>query len=415
MRAAAVAGAISEIGAIALFAFIIVRTVRRSGHPASWLDGYVFASIAFFFIQAVYETGLLLATTAAPTRDALLQIVATWQGPLRDIQIHGFAMLMILGVGLKMFAPLFDFPAPSPRLVRNGLFLLLVAIVAEVAFFLLMRTTGSRAWTGGLYAANLLLAGTAMALTWGWLPRRGEASGDRSRKFVHVSAAWLYVSMAMLLLAPLYMFVLLPAAPWRSVSGEQAVAMGFSHAYYGAVRHAITVGFISLMILGMAAKVIPTLNGVDIRTLRPLWLPFALVNLGCLLRVSLQIATDLAPRAYPLVGVSGVLEVTGIAIWGVHLWRIMNGWNPAVGAAAAPRPARISPEDAPGRVVEWFPATLPVFLRYGLTPLANPLLRRTLGRGVTLRTAAAMRGIALTELVRDLNEAIESPQGRPVG
>jgi hypothetical protein len=31
-----------------------------------------------------------------------------------------------------------------------------------------------------------------------------------------------------------------------------AAHIGFSHAYYGAVRHAITVGFISLMIVGVA-------------------------------------------------------------------------------------------------------------------------------------------------------------------
>jgi hypothetical protein len=43
--------------------------------------------------------------------------------------------------------------------------------------------------------------------------------------------------------------------------------MGFSHAFSGATRHAITVGFISLMIMGVAAKVVPTLKGVDVRTL----------------------------------------------------------------------------------------------------------------------------------------------------
>jgi hypothetical protein len=40
-----------------------------------------------------------------------------------------------------------------------------------------------------------------------------------------------------------------------------------SHAFYGATRHAITVGFISLMIVGVSSKVVPTLNGVDVKTL----------------------------------------------------------------------------------------------------------------------------------------------------
>jgi hypothetical protein len=36
------------------------------------------------------------------------------------------------------------------------------------------------------------------------------------------------------------------------------------------VPHAVTVGFISLMILGTAGNIVPTVNGVDIRKLRTL-------------------------------------------------------------------------------------------------------------------------------------------------
>jgi hypothetical protein len=36
----------------------------------------------------------------------------------------------------------------------------------------------------------------------------------------------------------------------------------FSHAYYGSIRHAITVGFASQMIMGVAAYVVPALRGV---------------------------------------------------------------------------------------------------------------------------------------------------------
>ena len=426
MRVLALAGATSEAIAIALFALVITRTIQASGHALTWTDGYVFAAIAFFLLQAGYEWGLLLATTGAATRADLLELVATWQAPLRDIQIHGFALLMILGVGLRMFPALFDFPARSPRLVRNCLFLLLAAVAGEVAFFLAMRLTGQSAWAAPLYLSMLVLAGACVALTYRWLPcvpagRSGESPTsppDRSVKFLRASMLWLHLSLLLLLLAPLYMLVLLPQSPWLSSSGAHSAEIHFSHAYYGAIRHAITVGFISLMILAMAAKVVPTLNGVDLRLLRPLWLPFILVNLGCALRVSLQIATDFAAVAYPLVGISGVLEVSGIAIWGVHLWRIMNGWQPAAAPdagpihdiSASPVP-RITADDSPGRVVERFPATLPVLLQHGLTPLAKPLLRRTLGRSITIRTAAAMRGISLEAMLAALNQSIQAPPG----
>ncbi len=269
-RELAVAAGLAEIAAIGIFVGVLLSTMGSSGKPFERHDFYIFASLGFFLIQAVYDLGLLYATTAAGTRDDLLRVIATYQAPLRDLQIHGFAMLMILGVGIRMFPALFGFAAPSPTLVRASLVLLVAAIAGESAFFIIMRRTGNCAWAIPLYASMLLLAGTSIALTlrWGLLARPTER--DRSTKFVRIAVAWLHTSMIMLALAPVYMRVVLPGAATLSEGGRAAANIGFSHAYYGSVRHAITVGFISMMILGMAAKVVPTLNGVDIRRLTPL-------------------------------------------------------------------------------------------------------------------------------------------------
>jgi hypothetical protein len=210
--------------------------------------------------------------------------------------------------------------------------------------------------------------------------------------------------MLMLVLAPVYMFVVLPSVESLSQSGHRAVEIGFSHAYGGAVRHAITVGFISLMILGMAAKIVPTLNGVDIRQLHSLWIPFLLVNTGCFMRVFFQIGTDFADWAYPVTGVSGLLEVTGIGIWGVHLWRIMAGRRPAADAKVE-RPSRITADDKVGWIVQWYPATLPILIAKGFAPLQNPILRRTMARAVSLRTAARQHNLDEQALVDELNSA----------
>lgn len=42
-----------------------------------------------------------------------------------------------------------------------------------------------------------------------------------------------------------------------------AMRQGFAHAYMGAHRHAFTVGFISMMIMGVAARVVPILAGIE--------------------------------------------------------------------------------------------------------------------------------------------------------
>jgi hypothetical protein len=131
----------------------------------------------------------------------------------------------------------------------------------------------------------------------------------------------------MLLLMPVYF----------AVSG-----LPFSHAYYGATRHAITVGFISLMIMGMASKIVPILNGVDADTLPSLRGPFLLINAGCLLRVVLQTMTDWSGAVYPLLGVSGTLEVAGLAWWGFGLILMIRqgkpaAWMPRLSAAVLDR------------------------------------------------------------------------------
>ncbi|MFQ5591709.1 MAG: DUF1858 domain-containing protein, partial [Phycisphaerae bacterium] len=394
---------VAEIAAVGLFFTIIIATLQRSGKTLERHDGFILAATAFFVVQAIYDLGLLYGTTVVGLpREKLVYLVSVYQGPLRDLQIHGFALLMILGVGIRMFPALFGFRVPGPAAVRAALGLIVVAVLGEAVFFILMRRYGGLAMTTGTYGSMLLLALTTIGLTWRWLARPTES--DRSIKFVRAAVGWLHVSMLMLVLAPVYMHWLLPAVATLSAGGRRAVEIGFSHAYGGAVRHAITVGFISMMILGMAAKVVPTLNGVDLRRLRSLWVPFVLVNTGCAMRVIFQIATDFSASAYPIAGVSGLLEVSGIGLWGAHLWCVMNGWAPAAAYAGA-RPARITADDKVGLIVEWFPQTLPLFLGKGFRPLGNPLMRKTVARTISVRQAAAHQELDLDSLLTELNEA----------
>ncbi|QDV89510.1 NnrS protein [Phycisphaerae bacterium RAS2] len=405
MRELAVSASFAEIAAIAMFITVLLRTFQRSRKPYATHDAYILAALAFFFVQAIYDLALMYATTTAPSRAELLRIIATYQAPLRDLQIHGFALLIILGVGVRMFPALFGFAAPSRALVRSALCVLIAAVLGEAGCFLLMRRSGNYAWAMPMYASMLALAGASIALTFRWGLLAHPAAPDRSSKFVRAAVAWLHTSMILLILAPLYMRTVLPGTQNLSDSGQHAAAIGFSHAYYGAVRHAITVGFISLVILGMAAKVVPTLNGIDIRRLSSLWVPFALINVGCFMRVAFQIATDFGEWAFPVAGISGLLEVSGIAVWGLHLWRIMNGWKPAE-QDSAERPRWITADDKIGQIVEWYPQTLPLLIGRGFAPLANPVMRRTMAKAVSVRMAAAHHQLDLEDLLVELNTAV---------
>lgn len=311
-------GSILEITAIGVFAGVSLGILRRAT-PRLALDYYLAAGVFWFFVQSVYSAVYFHATAVAVDRDALLVLVATWQGPLRDLQIHGFAMMMVLGVSQHLLLHAYGLREPGARLSKVVLVLLNVAVVGEVTGLVLMRTLGYR-WTGVWYlSVILLLAGVALLVrAMGVFSR--PARRDRSFKFARTAYVWLLASLVMLVLLPVYQFGLLRVfAP-----DSEAARIGFSHAYYGAIRHAITVGFMSLMILGVASRAVPKLKGLDLNTLPALWLPFVLLNTGCFLRVFFQTATDFAGGAFPVAGVSGLLEVTAIAIWGAHLWRVMS-------------------------------------------------------------------------------------------
>ncbi len=244
----------------------------------------------------------------AATTEELVWYVATYQAPLRDLQIHGLALFMILGVSLHMLPKLFKMPEIEHRRAWWGFWLLLIAVISETLLFVTYRWSGNHALAGLLMLPWLMLGVGAVSIALPWKLWRPMPTGERSEKFVRAAYGWLGVSLVMLLAMPLY----------QALSG-----IPFSHAYFGAVRHAITVGFISMMIMGMAARVAAMHAGVAPPDRASLLGPFILINLGCFLRVSLQTLTDWHPVFFAVVGISGLLEVTALAWWGGHVARLV--------------------------------------------------------------------------------------------
>ncbi len=317
MAAVALVGGAAQLSAVALYAAVVLATSRRSTREATATERYIAAAVVWFVLAGCLDLFHLARTLAAPSADALVQQVATWQFPLRDLQIQGFAMMMIFGVSLRQFPIWFGTPVGDQRKARRLWLPLQLAVAAEVFTFILAMVTRVFAWMALFGAATVVLTVSAVLYvanlrTFVRVPRR-----DRSLKFVRAAHAWLVVSLAMLVAAPAY-FAL--------------VGTHFSHAWYGAMRHAVTVGFISLTIMGVAAKVVSVHAGPWAPNLGSLWLPFALVNMGCLLRVTTQVTTDFTSGAFPAAGASGLLEVAGLAAWGLALGRRM--------LAARPRAAR---------------------------------------------------------------------------
>ena len=69
------------------------------------------------------------------------------------------------------------------------------------------------------------------------------------------------------------------------------------------------------MMVGVASRVAPRPAGSSAAAEAMPLAPFLLLNLGCTLRVTQQVLTDVTPVAFPVAGVSGLFEVAGLIWW----------------------------------------------------------------------------------------------------
>jgi hypothetical protein len=226
------------------------------------------------------------------------------------IQLLGFAALIIAGVSQRFVPQVHGLKPPQHDHFKSIFWIINGSLLLNVASYVLLLLTFNP-----VFAVPLEPAYLAMPV---WVILLAKQIGifsrpqrrDRSFKFIRSAYVWLLVAAFMLPLFPLYSFL---------------THHMFAHSWMGAHRHAFTVGFISLMILGVSSLVVPILAGVDAAKLTSLWGPFILITIGNAGRVVLQILTDWAPQAaYPLVGFTGFIEVVALGWWGIHLWRVMN-------------------------------------------------------------------------------------------
>jgi hypothetical protein len=127
---------------------------------------------------------------------------------------------------------------------------------------------------------------------------------NRSQKFIRAAFGWLIIAGCLFILEPAHL---------RQIGSQ------FSHPYTGAIRHAVTVGFISQMIVGVSLHVVSRMNDLEILKQNPLWSVFWLLNVGNALRVALEIATDYTNRAFLPMGLTGFVELTALLIWAASI------------------------------------------------------------------------------------------------
>lgn len=252
------AGGLCLVSAALLFAMQIyprMLEVERGSPP------FLRAGLVFFLISTLYSLWHHQKIISADIEAELFQQVAGFQAPLRDLQVHGMALFLAAGL------------LSSTKSWKGFLFLLL-GVIGESTLFLAYRISGQTFFAALLLLpwASLLVGVLLTRLPFKW-PYR-----------------WLILSLVMLLVLPLYSFL-----------SHQT----FSHAYYGAIRHAVTVGCFSQLVLFLMPLRSETQKSIFA------W-AILLLNIGCLSRVLLQILTDFHPIGFALIPLSGATELVAL-------------------------------------------------------------------------------------------------------
>jgi hypothetical protein len=300
----------AEISSVVLFLLVLYRTAHQSIEPRNPYEKFIAASFLWFLLGTILNVIFFFAKATAHTEQDLVMRIALIDGPLRDVQLLGFAGLIIAGVSQRFVPQVYGLQRTGRDRQYLIFWLMNGSLLLNIASYVLLLTTGNFYFAIGLELAYLLMPVWAVLLARQVGIFSKPTQPDRTFKFIRAAYIWLPVACGMMPLFPLY--------------GALTHQL-FAHTYMGSYRHALTVGFISLMIMGVSSRVVPILAGVDAREMDSLWGPFVLINTGCAGRVVLQLATDFVPHvAYPLLGITGFVELMALLWWGVELWRTMN-------------------------------------------------------------------------------------------
>ena len=283
-----------ELAAFVMF-FITVAQHRPQTSGKRGIDPWIWVVVSA-------TLGLLLVLVA--NLAACVGLAAAGRGPAFEhifdqrylvLMAWGFLVPFVWGFSAKWMPVFLGLEPPRSRL-------LLAAVVVNFAGVLLT-------WAGaGRIATWFFVASSALAI----LGLRIFAHPHREPKtrgvhstfpfFIRVAYCWLLVAAALAV----------AAVRWDSSGG-----------IWGASRHALTVGFVSLMVLSVGPRILPAFAAMRLLwSSRLMFAALALVTAGCTLRVSCEILAyqNYAPWAWSVLPASAILELAGLTAFAANVF-----------------------------------------------------------------------------------------------
>ncbi len=219
-----------------------------------------------------------------PAFDLRFLVLSTW----------GFLVTFIWGFSAKWMPVFLGLRATRTRLLQLAFAINAVAVLAALAGFIRLAAV--------VFLVTATLAPIALRL---FEPTQQPAKtrGVHSSfpVFVRLAYAWLIIA---------------------GVLGIWAARLESAAGVWGASRHALTVGFVALMIFCVGQRILPAFSGMRLLfSLRLMFLSLGLLTAGCVIRVSAELLAyqGYAAGAWSWLPVSAVIELTAVTLFAINI------------------------------------------------------------------------------------------------
>lgn len=290
---------------VAALAFLYLAGRQLAGKWCAPWARFILAAAAWMMVWAAVDLALRVhAGSAGP-----VSYTQSARGLLLELALFGFALNAVYGFGQRLLPGILGAGAPR-RSAAEATFGLHNAGVLALAI-------AHVRWSGvcGALGAAAIAAGA-----WPWVLglhsfRRKSRSAPRPEAgppflahYIQLALFWLLCGLALL------------------AAGQIAAAVrgaALPRPYVGATRHALTVGFLTTLILGVGQRLLPIL-GHELLAWPRLVVPiFVLIAAGNALRVAAELATLAWPMAFAILPASSICELSALALYAANAFRTL--------------------------------------------------------------------------------------------
>ena len=216
--------------------------------------------------------------------DQRFLVVAAW----------GFMVPFVWGFGAKWLPTFLGTPPPNHRVL--GLAVTVQVIAVALALAGLFRMT-----TALIVVSSLLAIGALKIYARPERPAKTKGIHGSFPLFVRVAYVWLVVA---------------------ALLGVWAANAPNPSGIWGASRHALTVGFIAMMVFCVGQRVLPAFSGMRLLfSPKLMFAGLSLLLVGCILRVSSEVLAyqEIAPAAWAWLPYSAILELSAVTLFAANL------------------------------------------------------------------------------------------------